>query len=167
MKHTREIEKAVIDKITERGDEGLRKYDKTMDRKDLSFQEWATHAQEELLDGAQYLERVIQGNDLLMVAYIIFKLQMKGLTTDVDTQEWVEEYEKQFDIDNKPTTRKQALKEGYRSLGFSNSWVQPPEEVKSATADKIPMRTIGIRYKVTVTFCDDLKFYYVTDLLEI
>lgn len=53
------IEENVIDKIRRRADTGLSKYGKTMERKDLYFKEWAQHLQEELLDAAVYLERLM------------------------------------------------------------------------------------------------------------
>ena len=36
------------------------KYNNTLDRKDLSKVEWINHAQEELMDGILYLERLKQ-----------------------------------------------------------------------------------------------------------
>ena len=53
------VEEAVIAKIRARGDAGLAKYGQTMDRTDLTDLEWAQHAQEEMMDGVQYLERII------------------------------------------------------------------------------------------------------------
>lgn len=56
----REIEWAVVDKIRNRGDLGLRKYGVTLDRDDLDDLAWLEHAQQEALDLAQYLEVLIQ-----------------------------------------------------------------------------------------------------------
>jgi hypothetical protein len=39
---------------------GFTKYNNTLDRKDLSKVEWINHAQEELMDGILYLERLKQ-----------------------------------------------------------------------------------------------------------
>jgi hypothetical protein len=54
------IEDAVIEKIRQRADAGLKKYGVTMERGDLSTREWLVHAQEEALDLCVYLERAIQ-----------------------------------------------------------------------------------------------------------
>jgi len=54
------IEENVIDKIRLRAAAGKSKYGTTMERKDLFFKEWAQHLQEELLDAAVYLERLMQ-----------------------------------------------------------------------------------------------------------
>lgn len=44
--------------LRERHDKGLAKYGTTVDRKDLTPEEWAQHAIEEMLDGAAYLMRL-------------------------------------------------------------------------------------------------------------
>lgn len=51
---------AVRRKLADRSAAGIRKYGTTMSRTDLSRVDWLRHAQEELLDGAVYLERLIQ-----------------------------------------------------------------------------------------------------------
>ena len=53
------IEKKVIRKILMRAAIGKEKYGVTMERKDLSFKDWLLHLQEELLDGANYIERLL------------------------------------------------------------------------------------------------------------
>jgi len=55
-----EIEDNVIIKIARRSVAGQRKYGTTMERKDLTRKEWLIHAQEEAMDLAVYLERLIQ-----------------------------------------------------------------------------------------------------------
>jgi hypothetical protein len=55
-----EIEEAVSDKILSRADVGLEKYGVTMAEEDLSRLEWLVHAQNEALDLAVYLEKLIQ-----------------------------------------------------------------------------------------------------------
>ena len=50
----------VCDKILQRADVGKRKYGVTMERKDLSTIEWLVHLQEELMDAAVYVERLIK-----------------------------------------------------------------------------------------------------------
>ena len=53
------IEDRVIAKIQARAELGKRKYGTTMERKDLTFRQWVTHLQEELLDAAIYAEKLI------------------------------------------------------------------------------------------------------------
>lgn len=50
----------VRDKLVIRAERGLRKYGVTTERGDLSELDWLRHAQEEALDLAVYLERLIQ-----------------------------------------------------------------------------------------------------------
>ena len=51
---------AVRKKLRDRSETGVRKYGCTMEREDLSTKEWLIHAQEEAMDLAVYLERLIQ-----------------------------------------------------------------------------------------------------------
>ena len=53
------IEDRVIAKIQARAELGRQKYGTTMERKDLTFRQWVTHLQEELLDAAIYAEKLI------------------------------------------------------------------------------------------------------------
>lgn len=53
-------EEAVIEKIRQRREAGRKKYGTTMERKDLEQRDWLRHAQEEAMDLAIYLERLIQ-----------------------------------------------------------------------------------------------------------
>jgi len=52
------IEDKVCQKIQERAEMGLNKYGTTMERTDLSIEDWLTHAQEESLDLSIYLEKI-------------------------------------------------------------------------------------------------------------
>ncbi len=52
------IVKNVICKFTERADIGKNKYGTDLDRNDLKTLEWINHAQEELMDGILYLEKL-------------------------------------------------------------------------------------------------------------
>jgi hypothetical protein len=52
------IVKSVIDKYQQRSDVGIKKYNNTMDRDDLSLDEWLTHLQEELMDATLYIEKL-------------------------------------------------------------------------------------------------------------
>lgn len=56
----KECEEAVIDKIRSRRNVGRAKYGQTMERQDLSEDQWLQHAQEEALDLAIYLERLMR-----------------------------------------------------------------------------------------------------------
>jgi len=53
------IEDIVIEKITARAELGQRKYNTTMERSDLTRKAWLIHAQEEALDLAVYLQKLI------------------------------------------------------------------------------------------------------------
>ena len=53
-------EKLVIEKINKRASQGFQKYGVTMEREDLSIGEWLQHLQEELMDGAIYVERLLE-----------------------------------------------------------------------------------------------------------
>lgn len=53
------IEYQVVSKILERSNVGLSKYGTTMERSDLSRLDWLVHAQEEAMDMAVYLEKLI------------------------------------------------------------------------------------------------------------
>jgi len=55
-------EEQVINKIRERAEVGKNKYGVTMERTDLNTLEWLVHLQEELMDAAVYVERLL--NDL-------------------------------------------------------------------------------------------------------
>jgi len=54
------IENKVCIKILDRAEIGEKKYATTMERTDLSEIEWLIHAQEEAMDLAIYLEKLIQ-----------------------------------------------------------------------------------------------------------
>lgn len=49
---------SVIEKFIDRSKVGLLKYGTTLDRDDLTFNDWVTHAQEELMDAILYLEKL-------------------------------------------------------------------------------------------------------------
>jgi hypothetical protein len=52
------IVQAVIQKFQQRSSVGIDKYGTTLDRSDLNPSEWIQHAQEELMDGILYLEKL-------------------------------------------------------------------------------------------------------------
>jgi len=57
------IVQSILEKFVNRAEMGFTKYNNTLDRKDLSRMEWINHAQEELMDGILYLERLKQELD--------------------------------------------------------------------------------------------------------
>jgi hypothetical protein len=54
------IVKAVTDKFQQRSEVGIKKYGVTLEREDLTADEWAEHLQQELMDAVLYLERLKQ-----------------------------------------------------------------------------------------------------------
>jgi hypothetical protein len=58
MKDT--IVESVINQFRERSEVGIKKYGTTLDRTDLSTLDWINHAQQELMDGILYLEKLKQ-----------------------------------------------------------------------------------------------------------
>jgi len=48
----------VVRKYQERSAVGIRKYGTTLDRTDLSLDNWLQHVQEELMDATLYIERL-------------------------------------------------------------------------------------------------------------
>jgi len=52
------IVQAIVDKFILRAQKGKEKYGTDMDRKDLSTNQWIEHAQDELMDGIIYLEKL-------------------------------------------------------------------------------------------------------------
>ncbi len=52
------IVKSIIIKFAERADFGKEKYGTDLDRTDLKTLDWINHAQEELMDGILYLEKL-------------------------------------------------------------------------------------------------------------
>jgi hypothetical protein len=49
---------SVINKFKDRAKFGKQKYGTDLDRNDLSVKDWIQHAQEELMDGILYLEKL-------------------------------------------------------------------------------------------------------------
>jgi hypothetical protein len=54
------ILESVLAKFRQRSEVGQRKYNTTLDRKDLTLIEWLNHAQEEAMDLCLYLEKIKQ-----------------------------------------------------------------------------------------------------------
>jgi hypothetical protein len=49
---------AVKEKFEQRSQIGIKKYNTTLEREDLSFLDWLEHLQEELMDATLYVERL-------------------------------------------------------------------------------------------------------------
>jgi hypothetical protein len=64
MENVDSIVKSVIYKFINRSTLGKEKYGTDLDRTDLSTSDWITHAQEELMDGILYLEKLKQHRDI-------------------------------------------------------------------------------------------------------
>jgi hypothetical protein len=52
------IVESVIDKFKQRSEVGIKKYNTTLDRSDLTKKDWIQHAQEEAMDFILYLEKL-------------------------------------------------------------------------------------------------------------
>jgi hypothetical protein len=64
---------SVISMFEQRAKIGQIKYGQTLDRNDLSFLQWIQHAQEELMDGILYLEKmkkILNKKDIASQTYI-------------------------------------------------------------------------------------------------
>lgn len=60
LQKTDSVVDAVVDKLINRALVGKAKYGTNLDRGDLSLHEWLNHLQEELLDAANYIEKLKQ-----------------------------------------------------------------------------------------------------------
>ena len=68
------IEQSVCEKILQRAKVGKEKYGTTMERDDLTFQEWITHLQEELMDAIVYIEKLKQNGKVKLTQNLMFLL---------------------------------------------------------------------------------------------
>ena len=57
---TDSVVRSIVDKFLARSALGKLKYGTDLDRKDLSMLQWINHAQEEMMDGILYLEKMKQ-----------------------------------------------------------------------------------------------------------
>lgn len=55
---------SILEKFKNRAKFGKQKYNTDLDRNDLSTVEWINHAQEELMDGILYLEKLKQEKNI-------------------------------------------------------------------------------------------------------
>ena len=79
MKKIDAINNAVIKKLKKRAQQGYVKYGLTMDRTDLSELAWLNHAQQEAMDFAVYLEKLIQTKSKQPIVDIKVKKPIVGL----------------------------------------------------------------------------------------
>lgn len=49
---------SVVKKYIDRSEEGIIKYNTTLERNLLTFDEWMTHLQEQLIDATLYIEKI-------------------------------------------------------------------------------------------------------------
>ena len=75
------IENKVCSKILDRAEVGKKKYGTTMERVDLSSLEWLIHAQEEAMDIAVYLEKLIGLEQEILSAKKLIDEKSKKLIT--------------------------------------------------------------------------------------
>ena len=61
----------VMARFKERSEAGIKKYQTTLERTDLSTLEWLTHAQEEAMDFVLYLERRLQQKELNFLVQVL------------------------------------------------------------------------------------------------
>ena len=54
------ILESLIDKYRQRSELGIKKYNTTLDRTDLTLLDWINHAQDEAMDLSLYLEKIKQ-----------------------------------------------------------------------------------------------------------
>ena len=73
VEHLDSVVKNVISKFAVRANVGLEKYGTNLDRQDLQTIDWITHAQEELMDGILYLEKLKQQ----LITIMILKIRNK------------------------------------------------------------------------------------------
>ncbi len=81
------IVESVRQDLLDRSELGIKKYNTTLDREDLSAGDWITHAYQELLDGALYLKRLHKEWDktqIYVLASDFKELQIKYELLDDD-----------------------------------------------------------------------------------
>jgi hypothetical protein len=74
------IVESVIEQFRERSAVGIKKYNTTLDRTDLSTREWISHFQMELMDATLYAEKLIKQDDLLKEAMLVIEEYLEGYT---------------------------------------------------------------------------------------
>ena len=77
---------AVVSQLRAREERGLSKYGVNTERTDLSTLEWLQHLQEELMDGAVYIEKLKKEMKEM-------KNTQEGLLEEISEMQWKEQYE--------------------------------------------------------------------------
>ena len=67
------IEERVCKKIEERAKVGEDKYGVTMERGDLSKEQWLVHLQEELMDACVYIEKLLDDFQMRVSSLLLFQ----------------------------------------------------------------------------------------------
>ena len=57
------VVESIIEKFRQRSAVGIKKYNTTLDRTDLSFKQWVIEFQHEMMDGILYIEKIIKELD--------------------------------------------------------------------------------------------------------
>jgi hypothetical protein len=57
------VVESIIEKFKQRSAVGIKKYNTTLDRTDLSFKQWVIEFQHEMMDGILYIEKIIKELD--------------------------------------------------------------------------------------------------------
>jgi hypothetical protein len=100
------ILESVLTNFRQRSEVGQRKYNTTLDRKDLTYEQWLNHLQEELMDGCLYLEKIkviVQINDDYLKEHLE-KAWNNGFDNYHSNDNDFDEYYKQNYINDKQTT---------------------------------------------------------------
>ena len=82
----------IVQMLEQRAATGLAKYGVTVDRDDLKLADWVRHAQEELLDAAQYLQRVADTHAELEPGNVV-TMSRDHFATEIENA-WAEGYRK-------------------------------------------------------------------------
>lgn len=97
--------------IRERASVGLKKYGVTVDRKDLTADQWIQHAIEEMLDGAAYLMRLreqMSSNEKAVCDFI--KMMNLGLRIETNSKKEILRQNKRICAENERLKSKLAAK---------------------------------------------------------
>jgi len=119
------IEDEVCKKIQQRAEVGKNKYGVTMERGDLSLVEWLTHLQEELMDAAVYVQRLIEETSVLISSAVNESIVHRS---------------------RKKSGRNMWTQDSWREL--VNLRVQYPEATPSRLAEMMDMSNTGVNLAV-------------------
>jgi|LakMenEpi03Aug12_release.lakeMendotaPanAssembly.Ray.scaffolds.fasta_scaffold580699_3 hypothetical protein len=89
----------VCNDLQRRSEIGIKKYNTTLDRKDLHLKDWLQHAYEECLDQANYLKRSIlelESNHLFIVPENFKNIQIHA---DVEIDDTLQKMQLQLNFD--------------------------------------------------------------------